>query len=137
MTFIATVNSVKYVNADPVLIDVNENDGHLDLELLKKFLIDQCYIKDSRCVHKETQKIVKAYNSGTYIRPRFRYDKVKKNSKKKYFIKIIEDAAEAVGASLKEKTIGSFGDIGCFSFNGNKIITTGSGGMIATNSKLI
>ena len=49
LTFVATVNSVKYVNAEPVLIDVNENDGQLDLELLRSFLLNQCYIKNSCC----------------------------------------------------------------------------------------
>ena len=63
-----------------------------------------------------------------------RIDEIVKLSKK-YNIKVIEDAAEALGSYYKKKHVGLFGKIGCISFNGNKIITTGSGGMIITNDK--
>ena len=53
---------------------------------------------------------------------------------KKFYLKIIEDAAESVGVKYKNKHLGTFGDVGCFSFNGNKIITSGSGGMLVTNN---
>ena len=84
------------------MIDVNENDGHLDLELLRKFLLNQCYIKNSCCVHRETQKIIKAIIPVHILGHAVDMIKLKKIVKK-YFIKIIEDAAEAVGASLKRK----------------------------------
>ena len=53
----------------------------------------------------------------------------------KYKLKIIEDAAEALGSKYKNKHLGLFGDVGCLSFNGNKIVTTGAGGAIITNNK--
>jgi perosamine synthetase len=54
---------------------------------------------------------------------------------KKYGLKVIEDATEGLGATYKTRSLGSIGDIGCFSFNGNKIITTGGGGMLVTDSE--
>ena len=61
-------------------------------------------------------------------------DKIKKIAKKFKLI-IVEDAAEALGSYYKKKHLGTFGDVGCFSFNGNKIITTGGGGMVVLNNR--
>ena len=56
---------------------------------------------------------------------------------RKYKLKIIEDAAEAHGAKISNKMVGNLGDIGCFSFYANKVLTSGEGGMICTNNKII
>mgnify|MGYP001165100461 CR=1 FL=1 len=134
LTFIATANVIKYIGAEPILIDINYNNAHLDLELLEKFLLEECYINKTSCIHIATEKNIKAIIPVHILGHAIDMIKLKKIVKK-YFIKIIEDAAEAIGVKFKNKYIGFHGDISCFSFNGNKTITSGSGGMIATNSK--
>ncbi len=133
LTFVATANAVKYVGAEPILIDVDYKNAHLDLDLLERFLEQECYLNNSHCIHISTKKIIKAIIPVHILGHALDIIRLKKIVKK-YFIKIIEDAAEAIGVKFKNKYIGYYGDIGCFSFNGNKTITSGSGGMIATNS---
>ena len=120
MTFIASSNSVLLAGAKVVLCDINP----------KTLCID-------------TNKIASLINSRTkVIMPVHLYgnscdlDEIKKLRRKKNFY-IIEDAAQAVGVTYKGKHVGTIGDVGGFSFYGNKLITTGEGGMIVTNNKKI
>ena len=60
LTFVATANAVKYVGAEPILIDVDYKNAHLDLDLLERFLEQECYLNNSHCIHISTKKIIKA-----------------------------------------------------------------------------
>lgn len=134
LTFVATINSIKYVGAEPILMDIDENTGHLDLKLLEKFLLKECFLKGKNCFHKISKKIIKAIIPVHILGHAVDMLKLRQLSKK-FFLHIIEDAAEALGVSYRKKNVGTFGVIGCFSFNGNKTITSGSGGMVVTDSK--
>tara|TARA_R110002033_G_scaffold9971_2_gene32715 strand:+ start:39026 stop:40450 length:1425 start_codon:yes stop_codon:yes gene_type:complete len=118
LTFAATINTILYVNAKPVIVDVEENSWCIDPK------------KIEQAITKNTKAIIPVHLYGqvcdmTAIM----------RIAKKYNLKVIEDCAEAHGAMFKEKKVGSIGDIGCFSFYGNKIITTGEGGICITSNK--
>jgi len=137
ISFIATINAVKYNNAEPIFMDVDKN-FNLDEEKLIKFLKNNTFQKNKYCFKKKTKKNIKAliiahiWGGGAKIK------KIVKECKKRN-IKILEDAAESLGTFytnkyLSKKHTGTIGDVGILSFNGNKIITTGSGGAILTNN---
>ncbi|SMG49125.1 dTDP-4-amino-4,6-dideoxygalactose transaminase [Marivirga sericea] len=123
-TFSATVNPIVYQQAEPVLIDSEEETWNLDPELLEKA------IKDYVARGKKPKAIIFVH---LYGMP----GKIKevKAIAEKYDIPIIEDAAEALGATLEGKPLGTFGDFGVYSFNGNKIITTSGGGALVSQKK--
>tara|TARA_X000000950_G_C13887460_1_gene649450 strand:+ start:299 stop:1429 length:1131 start_codon:yes stop_codon:yes gene_type:complete len=134
VTFIATLNSIRYVGANPILIDIDENSWQMDLDLLEDFLDSKTEMRDEVCILKSTGQKIKA------IVPVHVLGNVCDMNRlilicKKYNIKIIEDAAESLGSTYDGKHSGTFGKLGCFSFNGNKIITCGGGGMIVTDNK--
>ena len=134
VTFIASINAIKYTGADPVLIDVDENTWQMDLDLLEDFLENETderngelfYIKDGRTI----RCIMPVHVLGSICD----MDRLLKLAAK-YKLKIVEDATESLGSYYKEKHTGGFGLLGCFSFNGNKIITTGGGGVIVTDDE--
>jgi perosamine synthetase len=115
LTFIATSNAVIFAGCKLVLCDIDPNNLCLDLKKLKKL------------ISKKTKCIIPVHLYGHCCD----MDELKKISKKK--IIIVEDAAQAIGAKYKKKFLGTIGDFGGFSFYGNKIITTGEGGVILTN----
>ena len=118
ITFIATANSVKYTGAKVVIVDINKNTLCIEPKVIEK------------AINSKTKAIIAVH---LYGHPA---DLIKINEiAKKYNLYVIEDAAEALGAEIQGKKIGGFGDIGVFSFYGNKIITTGEGGMITTNDE--
>ncbi|MCT7487122.1 aminotransferase class I/II-fold pyridoxal phosphate-dependent enzyme [Aliarcobacter cryaerophilus] len=117
LTFAATINTVLHANATPVIVDVEENSWCIDPKEIEKAItpktkaIIPVHIYGQACDMDSIMKIAKKHN-----------------------LKVIEDCAEAHGAMYSGQKVGSFGDIGCFSFYGNKVITTGEGGMCVTNS---
>lgn len=119
-TFIATVNSPLMVNALPQFIDIEEKTLGLDPEKLEKLIT------------KKTKAIIPIHYGGLPCQ----IDKISSISKIMKKI-LIEDAAEAIGSKFKNKKIGTFGDSAIFSFAGNKVITTGEGGAVVTNSEKI
>lgn len=136
LTFIATLNAIKYVGASPILIDVDQYTWQMDLDLLGEFLDSKTEIRDNECILKSTGQRIKA------IVPVHVLGNMCDMSRlisicKNYNILIIEDAAESIGSSFKGKHSGTFGELGCLSFNGNKIITCGGGGMIITDNKVL
>ncbi len=138
ITFVATLNSVKYIGATPILIDVNPHDWQMDLDLLDKYLTENTYYKaDEKGSHyylKSTSKRVKAILPVHVLGNIGNIDKLQKIALK-FKLEIIEDSTEALGSTFKEKHAGTFGKFGVFSFNGNKIISTGGGGVIVTNDE--
>lgn len=133
ITFIATLNSVKYTGASPVLIDADANDWQMDLNLLEEFLEKETFLKDGICYHKSTGKKIPVIMPVHVLGNMCDMDRLQQLSAK-YHITILEDSTEALGSYYKGKHAGTFGIMGTFSYNGNKIITTGGGGMIVTNN---
>ena len=133
LTFIATVNAIKYTGAEPLLVDCDLNSWQMNVEYIKSFLEKECTNKKDSYFYKKSGKKISAIIPAHILGHACDIINLVKLAKE-YNIPIIEDAAEALGVKVNEKHIGSFGILGCFSFNGNKIITTGSGGMIVTNS---
>jgi aminotransferase in exopolysaccharide biosynthesis len=132
LTFIATVNSIKYCNANPIFVDVDKETLGLSPESLEEFLMDNAEIRGDFCFNRTTKNRIKAcVPMHTFGHP-CRIDEVVAICKK-WNIEVVEDAAESIGSLYKEKHTGTFGRIGVLSFNGNKTITTGGGGMLLTN----
>ncbi len=138
LTFIATANSVLYNNASPVFLDVDDSHN-LDKEKFFKFIKNETFIRNKLTFNKKTKKQIKAIII-THMWGNSFFDIELYNLCKKRNIKIIEDAAEALGSKYiinkkKIEHVGNRSDLACFSFNGNKIITTGLGGAILSNNK--
>ena len=134
LTFIATCNAISYIGAKPIFVDVDLDTMGLSPKFLKEFLETNCKIVNNQCINKTTNKIIKAcIPMHTFGHP-CKIDKIAKICKK-WNIALIEDSAESLGSFYKNKHTGTFGKLGCFSFNGNKIITSGGGGIIVTDDK--
>ncbi len=125
-TFSATVNPVVYQHAIPVFIDSEKETWNMDPELLEKAIKD----KRRRAKNKSIKAIIVVHLYGMPAN----MDDIMAVAEK-YGIPVIEDAAEALGSKYNGKSLGSFGDFGVFSFNGNKIITTSGGGALASDSE--
>lgn len=134
ITFVASLNSISYTGASPILMDVDADTWQMDLDLLERFLSDNTDNENGVCVYKSDKRVIRAIMPVHVLGNMCNMDKLLEISKK-YGLKIIEDATEALGSYYKGKHSGSFGLMNCFSFNGNKIITTGGGGMIVTNDE--
>lgn len=124
MTFAATANAIRYVGADPVFIDCGAESWNLDPELLAEELEEGL----------RRGRPLKAVLAVDLLGHCADYEPIRRLCRF-YEIPLIEDAAEALGASYGSRSAGTLGDIGCFSFNGNKIITTSGGGMLVTACK--
>ena len=136
LTFIGTVNAIKYTGAHPHFIDSQENFVNLDIVKLDKYLSQISTKKRGKTINKKTGKIIKAIIPvHTYGHPVEMEGLIKLANK--YNLEIVEDAAEGIGSFYKKKHVGTFGKIGILSFNGNKTITAGGGGAILTNNKKI
>ena len=135
-SFISPANAIKYCNATPHFVDSEIDNLGVDPYRLEKYLEKNFFLNNKNLINKKTKKKVKALILVHAYGHPAKVEDLKKICKK-YNIKLIEDAAEAVGSFYKEKHVGTFGDIGVLSFNGNKIITTGGGGALLTNSKKI
>lgn len=136
LTFIATCNAIMYCGAKPIFVDVDKETLSLSPEALQKFLNENADIKENRCINKTTGKIIKACVPMHSFGHPCRIDAIKAICDT-WHIALIEDAAESLGSSYKGKHTGTFGKVGAFSFNGNKIITSGGGGVIVTDDKVL
>jgi aminotransferase in exopolysaccharide biosynthesis len=136
LTFIATCNAISYVGAKPIFVDVDLDTMGLSPESLKNFLETNCEIQNSKCINKTTGKIIKAcVPMHTFGHP-CKIEEIKEICDN-WNIILVEDAAEALGSYYKNKHTGTFGKLGAFSFNGNKIITSGGGGVIVTDDEAL
>jgi perosamine synthetase len=136
ITFIATLNSIKYTGADPILIDTDENNWQMDLNLLEEFLTNETEQRNNVCYHKKTGRRIPLIMPVHVLGNICDMDRLLAIAKQHNLI-VIEDSTEALGSYYKGKHAGSFGLMGTFSYNGNKIITTGGGGMIVTNDEAL
>jgi len=136
LTFVATCNAISYCGAQPIFVDVDKDTMGLSPSALKEFLENNTSVKNQQCVNNKTGRVIKAcVPMHTFGHP-CRIDEIK-DICDKYYIFLIEDAAESVGSFYKDKHTGNFGQVGVMSFNGNKIITAGGGGCIVTNDKTL
>ena len=133
LTFVATANAITYCNAKPLFIDVDKDTMGLSPEALKAFLNEYTVVKDGVCINTLTNKKIKAcLPMHTFGFPCMIEEICEICDA--FGIPVIEDAAEALGSELNGKKLGTFGTMGVFSFNGNKVITAGGGGAIVTNN---
>lgn len=138
LTFIAAINPIKYIGAEPVFMDCN-NELTLDEIKLKKFCEEECSYKNGKLINKNTNRQIKAIVVVHIFGNLANMEAIMKIAKE-YNLKVIEDATEALGSYyidgvFKGDFAGTIGDVGVYSFNGNKIITTGGGGMLVTNQE--
>ena len=136
ITFVATCNAISYCGAQPVFVDVDRDTMGLSPSALKSFLENNTTVKNQQCINNKTGKVIKVCVPMHTFGHSCRIDEIKEICNK-YHIFLIEDAAESVGSIYKGKHTGTFGQIGVMSFNGNKIITAGSGGCIVTNDEAL
>lgn len=136
LTFIATSNAIHYCGAEPVFLDVDRDTMGLSPEALTRFLEDRTLIENGICMDRATGKPVRAcVPMHTFGHP-VKIDLIREICDR-YHLFLVEDAAESLGSLYKGQHTGTFGKIGILSFNGNKIVTCGGGGMIITNDETI
>lgn len=134
LTFIATCNALSYIGAHPVFIDVDRSTMGLSPDAMKEWLVNNAEIRNGECFNKNTGRRVKAcVPMHTFGHP-VRIEEIA-DLCAEYHIELVEDAAESIGSLYKGKHTGTFGKIGAISFNGNKTITTGGGGMMLFNDE--
>jgi perosamine synthetase len=132
LTFIATINAIIYNGANPIFIDVDIDTMGLSPSAVEAFLEEFGELRDGICYNKKTnKKIASCMPMHTFGFPIHISELLKVCNK--WNIPVVEDAAEAIGSEYHSKPIGSFGKLGVFSFNGNKVVTSGGGGAIVTN----
>jgi perosamine synthetase len=132
LTFIAPVNAIRYVGAWPVFIDAEPLYWQVDPQRVVDFLERDCLWNGETLRNRRTGRRVKAILPVHILGHPCDLDPILAIAAK-YSLPVIEDATEGLGARYRGKSLGSLGSAGCFSFNGNKIITTGGGGMLVTN----
>ncbi|MFN3848516.1 MAG: LegC family aminotransferase [Spirosomataceae bacterium] len=136
ITFVATINAIKYTGANPVLVDIDPNTWQMDLDLLEDFLQNQTSNQGDYCLHKATNQKIKAIVPVHVLGNMCDMDKLMRIAQQ-YNLKVVEDSTEALGSYYKGKHAGTFGLFGTLSYNGNKLITTGGGGMILTDDETL
>jgi perosamine synthetase len=132
LTFIAPVNAIRYAGAWPVLIDAEADFWQMDVDRAAAFLENDCHWDGKDLRNRKTGRRVKAVMPVHILGHPVDIDNLLEIARK-FNLVVIEDATESLGARYKGRRVGNLGDIACFSFNGNKIITTGGGGMIVTD----
>ncbi len=136
ITFIATCNAIRYTGAHPILIDTDENTWQMDLDLLEEFLVNDTEQRNGACHLKMDGRRIPVIMPVHVLGNMCDMDRLMSIAKQHNLL-VIEDSTEALGSYYKGKHAGSFGLMGTFSYNGNKIITTGGGGMIVTDDEAL
>lgn len=136
LTFIATCNAISYCNAKPIFVDVDKDTMGLSPQSLQSFLESETLQKDGFCYNKTTGKKITAVVPMHTFGHSCRIDEIALLCER-HNIALVEDAAESLGSYYKDRHTGIFGKIAAFSFNGNKTITTGGGGMIITDDEAL
>jgi len=136
LTFVATCNAISYCGAYPTFVDVDNDTLGMSPESLESFLVENCLVKDDGVYNKLTnRKITAIVPMHTFGHP-CKIDKIIEIADR-YNIPVVEDAAESLGSFYKGKHTGTFGKFGTISFNGNKIVTSGGGGVILTSDEVL
>ena len=134
LTFIATCNAISYIGAHPVFVDVDRSTMGMSPDALRNWLLAHAELREGVCYNKQTGRRIKAcVPMHTFGHP-VRIDEIVAICTE-YHIELVEDAAESIGSYYKGQHTGTFGKVGAISFNGNKTITTGGGGMLLFNDE--
>jgi perosamine synthetase len=136
LTFVASANAIKYLGAEPILIDADPDMWQMDLDLLEAFLEKETYVKSNSLIYKKNGRRIGAIMPVHILGNMCDMDRFLAIVKK-YPLPIVEDATEALGTTYKGISAGKFSPLACFSFNGNKIISTGGGGVIVTDDEAL
>lgn len=131
LTFIASVNAIRYAGAIPVFMDADPASYQMDAEKLGRFLAGECERRDGGCFNRRTGRRVRAIVPVHILGLACQIERIVALGRE-HGVLVMEDAAEAMGVRVNGRHAGTFGDVGVFSFNGNKIVTTGGGGILAT-----
>ncbi len=132
LTFVATANAASYIGAVPHFVDVNQEDFGVDASRLRQYLNKITIVKNGSCLNRKTGRVIRALvPMHVFGHPCNIIDLLAVADE--FHLTLIEDAAEALGSLYNQKHTGTFGKIGIISFNGNKTITTGGGGIILTD----
>ena len=134
LNYIASTNATIYSGAIPHFVDVESDTFGINTTKLKKYLDKICIVKKNKTINKKTKRTIKAIIPTHVFGNPCNINEIILLAKK-FKLKVIEDASECVGSYYKKQHLGTFGDMGVLSFNGNKIITTGGGGAIITKNK--
>lgn len=132
LTFVAPVNAIRYCQAYPILMDAHPETWQMDPEKVADFLETECEVRAEQCFNRHTGRRVRAILPVHILGLACEMERIAEIASR-YYLRVVEDAAEALGVRYQGRHVGTFGDVGVFSFNGNKIITTGGGGMVVTN----
>jgi perosamine synthetase len=132
LSFVAPANAVRYCGAHPVFIDADPVTWQMDLDKAERFLRQTCVVRRGVCYNTRTRRRVRAMLPVHILGLACAMDRVMELARA-YDLRVVEDAAEALGVRYQGRHVGTFGDVGIFSFNGNKIITSGGGGMLVTD----
>jgi perosamine synthetase len=133
LTFIAPANAVRYCGAWPIFVDAEPSYWQIDAQRVVDFIETRCRYSEGKLFNKTTGRRVKAILPVHVLGHPVDIDPILKVAAK-YDLPVIEDATESLGATYKGRNVGHLGAISCFSFNGNKLITTGGGGMVITDN---
>jgi perosamine synthetase len=131
LTFIAPVNAIRYAGAWPVFIDAEPDYWQMDPRRMAEFLDRECDPDGGETRHRATGRRVSAILPVHILGHPVDMDPIL-DLARRYGLRVVEDATEGLGSKYRGRAVGCLGDVGCFSFNGNKIITTGGGGMLVT-----
>lgn len=134
ITFVASINAIKYTVAKPILIDIDFDTWQMDVDLLEDFLVNNTFVENNTCFHKATRQIIRAILPVHVLGNIGDMDKLMSLANQ-YHLHVVEDSTEALGSYYRGKHAGTFGLLGTLSYNGNKLITTGGGGMILTDDE--
>lgn len=133
LTFIAPVNTIRYIGAWPVFIDADHLYWQMDPLDIRRFLTQECEQRDGATWNRITGRKVSAIIPVHILGHPCEMDEIL-DLAREFNLVVIEDATESLGALYRNKKVGTLGDIACFSFNGNKVISNGGGGMIVTDN---
>lgn len=137
LTFIAPVNAIRYCGAHPVFIDADPGTWQMDVDAVEGFLRRECELREEGsgtggCYNRRTGRRIRAILPVHILGLACEMDRLLSIAHR-YGLRVVEDAAEGIGVRYRGRHIGGWGDVGVLSFNGNKLITCGGGGMVVTN----
>lgn len=129
LSFVASANAITYCGAEPLFVDIRPDTWQMDSDLLASFLEEHCELKNNKCYLKSSQKVIKAILVVHILGNMPNMESIMTLAQS-HHLQVVEDAAEALGSFYQQTHAGTIADIGVLSFNGNKIVTTGNGGMV-------
>lgn len=134
LTFIAPANAVRYCNAWPAFIDVEPAHLQLDPDRLEEYLTDNAELSAQGLLNRTSGRPIRALIPVDLLGHPADWDRLRSIAER-FRLALVEDASESLGATYRGRRVGALGDVACLSFNGNKIVTTGGGGMVLTDNR--